>query len=45
MQQLFKEQMAGLRQRLDKILNTDLTGFNKLLSENNIKTVIKPALE
>ena len=43
-QQLFKEQMTGLRQRLDRIVNTDLAGFNKLLSENNIKTVIKSAL-
>jgi photosystem II stability/assembly factor-like uncharacterized protein len=43
-QQLFKEQMSGLRQRLDAILKTDLPGFNKLLSDNNIKTVIKSAL-
>jgi photosystem II stability/assembly factor-like uncharacterized protein len=43
-QQLFKEQMTGLRQRLDRILNTDLPAFNKLLSDNNIKTVIKSAL-
>lgn len=43
-QQLFKEQMTGLRQRLDAILKTDLPGFNKLLSDNNIKTVIKSAL-
>jgi len=43
-QQLFKEQMTGLRQRLDTILKTDLPGFNKLLSDNNIKTVIKSAL-
>jgi hypothetical protein len=40
-QQLFKEQMIGLRQRLDRILNRDLPGFNRLLSDNNIKTVIK----
>jgi hypothetical protein len=43
-QQLLKEQMSGLRQRLDGILKTDLPGFNKLLSDNNIKTVIKSAL-
>ena len=43
-QQLFKEQMTGLRQRLDTILNRDLAGFNKLLSDNNIKTVIKSGL-
>jgi len=36
--------MTGLRQRLDGILNKDLTEFNKLLSDNNIKTVIKSAL-
>jgi len=42
--QLFKEQLSGLQQRLDGVLNKDLTGFNKLLSDNNIKTVIKPAL-
>jgi hypothetical protein len=41
--QLFKEQMTGLRQRLDQILNRDLTEFNKLLADNNIKTVIKAA--
>jgi len=43
-QLLFKEQMTGLRQRLNRILNRDLAGFNKLLSDNNIKTVIKSAL-
>jgi len=42
--QLFKEQMTGLRQRLDQIVNRDLVEFNKLLSDNNIKTVIKSDL-
>lgn len=40
---LFKEQMTGLRQRLDGVLNKDLAAFNKLLSDNSIKAVIKPA--
>jgi hypothetical protein len=43
-QQLFKEQLSGLQKRLDGVLNKDLVVFNKLLSDNNIKTVIKPAL-
>ena len=43
-QQLFQEQMTGLRQRLDRILNRDLAEFNKLLADNNITTVIKAAL-
>ena len=42
-QALLKQQLAGLRQRLDDVLSKDLTTFNKLLSDNNIKTVIKPA--
>src|SRR6185436_19331576 len=33
---LFKEQLSGLRKRLDSVLNKDLAGFNKLLSDNNI---------
>jgi photosystem II stability/assembly factor-like uncharacterized protein len=37
---LFKQQLAGLRQRLDGVLSKDLTTFNKLLADNNIKTVI-----
>ena len=41
-QALFKEQMAGLRQRMDEVLKQDLPAFNKLLADNNIKTVIKP---
>jgi hypothetical protein len=41
-QALFKEQMAGLRQRMDEVLRQDLPAFNKLLADNNIKTVIKP---
>ena len=41
---LFKERLSGLRQRLDSVLHRDLVGFNKLLSDNNVKTVIKSAL-
>jgi photosystem II stability/assembly factor-like uncharacterized protein len=37
---LLKQQLAGLRQRLDDVLSKDLTTFNKLLVDNNIKTVI-----
>jgi hypothetical protein len=39
-QALLKQQLAALRQRLDDVLSKDLTTFNKLLSDNNIKTVI-----
>jgi hypothetical protein len=41
-QALFKEQMAGLRHRMDEVLKQDLPAFNKLLADNNVKTVIKP---
>jgi len=41
-QALFKPQLSGLRQRMDGVLNQDLPAFNKLLSDSNIKTVIKP---
>jgi hypothetical protein len=41
-QALFKQQMAGLRQRLDDVLNRDLPAINKMLADSNIKTVIKP---
>ena len=37
---LFKQQLTSLRQRLDAALNQDLVTFNKLLTDNNIKTVI-----
>ena len=37
---LFKQQLAALRQQLDAALNQDLVAFNKLLADNNIKTVI-----
>lgn len=39
---LFKQQLGALRARLDGVLNQDLPAFNKLLADNNIKTVIKP---
>ena len=37
---LLKQQLAGLRQRLDDALSKDLTTFNKLLVDSNIKTII-----
>jgi hypothetical protein len=42
-QALLKQQLAGVRQRLDDVLSKDLTAFNKLLAESNTKTVIKTA--
>jgi len=39
-QALLKQQLAALRQRLDDVLNRDLTAFNKLLADNNLKTII-----
>ena len=39
---LLKQQLGGLRQRLDNVLNQDLPAFNKSLADSNIKTVIKP---
>jgi photosystem II stability/assembly factor-like uncharacterized protein len=39
---LFKQQLAGLRQRLDSVLSQDLTALNKLLVDSNSKTTIKP---
>jgi hypothetical protein len=41
-QALFKEQLGGLQNRLDGVLKQDLPAFNKLLTDNNIKDVIKP---
>jgi len=38
---LFKPQLAGLRQRLDDVLNQDLPALNKLLADSGMKTVIK----
>jgi len=38
---LFKQQLAGLRKRLDDVLNQDLPALNKLLAGSGIKTVIK----
>jgi photosystem II stability/assembly factor-like uncharacterized protein len=38
---LFKQQLAGLRKRLDDVLNQDLTALNKLLADSRNKTVIK----
>jgi hypothetical protein len=37
---LLKQQLAGLRQRLDDVLSKDLTTLNKLLVDSNIKTII-----
>jgi photosystem II stability/assembly factor-like uncharacterized protein len=39
---LFKQQLGGLRQRLDSVLSQDLTALNKLLADSNSKTTIKP---
>ncbi|HEX6650802.1 MAG TPA: hypothetical protein VF075_14725 [Pyrinomonadaceae bacterium] len=39
---LFKDQLAGLQNRLDGVLKQDLAAFNKLLTDNNIKEFIKP---
>jgi photosystem II stability/assembly factor-like uncharacterized protein len=41
-QALLKQQLTGLRQRMDDVLKQDLPAFNKLLADNNVKTVIKP---
>jgi hypothetical protein len=38
---LFKQQLAGLRKRLDDVLNQDLTALNKLLADSGNNTVIK----
>jgi hypothetical protein len=38
---LFKGQLAELRQRLEAVLNKDLTAFDKLLLDNNVGTRIK----
>jgi hypothetical protein len=40
-QALLKQQLTAVRQRLDAVLSQDLTAFNKLLTDNNIKP-IKP---
>jgi photosystem II stability/assembly factor-like uncharacterized protein len=41
-QALLRQQLGGLRKRLDDVLSQDLTTFNKLLADSNIKTTIKP---
>ena len=41
--ELFKQQLAELRRRLDDVLNKDLTAFDKLLVDNNVGTTIKRA--
>ena len=38
-QALLEPQLAGLRQRLDDVLNKDLPALNKLLTDNNIKAI------
>jgi hypothetical protein len=38
---LFKQQLAGLRKRLEDVLNQDLPALNRLLPDSGIKTVIK----
>ncbi|HEU4435140.1 MAG TPA: hypothetical protein VFR51_17265, partial [Pyrinomonadaceae bacterium] len=39
--ELFKQRLAELRQRLDEVLNKDLTAFDKLLVDNTAGTTIK----
>jgi len=39
---LLKNQLAGLQNRFAAVLKGDLAAFNKLLTENNIKELIKP---
>jgi hypothetical protein len=41
-QALLNQQLTAVRQRFDEIMKQDLPAFNKLLADNNIKTVIKP---
>ena len=38
---LFKQQLNGLRQRVDDVLNRDVPALNKSLADSNIKTVVK----
>jgi hypothetical protein len=38
---LLKRQLAEVRQRLNRVLNEDLTAFDKLLVDNNVGTAIK----
>ena len=38
---LLRQQLAALRQRLDAVLDQDLSAFNKVLGDNNIKAVTK----
>jgi hypothetical protein len=43
-QALLKQQLSGVKQRLDDVLKQDLPAFNKLLTDNNVKNTIKSAL-
>jgi hypothetical protein len=43
-QALLKQQLTDVKQRLDAVLKQDLPAFNKLLTDNNVKTTIKSAL-
>ncbi|HZE70292.1 MAG TPA: hypothetical protein VE135_12295 [Pyrinomonadaceae bacterium] len=40
---MFKEQVTSLRRRLDDVLNKDVDGFNKVLRERNIQSLITRA--
>jgi hypothetical protein len=40
--EIFGDQLIGIQNRYDVILNRDLPAFNKLLADRNIKSVIKP---
>lgn len=42
-QALLKQQLAEVRQRFDQVLKQDLPAFNKLLTDNNVKSTIKSA--
>ena len=41
-QALLKQQLAEQKQRMDEVLKQDLSAFNKVLADNNVKIVIKP---
>lgn len=38
-QALFRQEMSGLRQRLDALVNSDVAAFNKLLRDRNIQNI------
>jgi hypothetical protein len=42
-QAMFKAQLADLRKRLDGVVTTDLSNFNRMLRERNIGNIVPPA--